>query len=291
MIFQTIDDVKNKFERLFPQGVDVRHHFEQDRITPPYPYNDQVLPPYEFPTCGINTIDVSGGEWSTGSSVYCCAGTILGFLTASRPTTLTCDSAVSSSYTYLRAQGFALASIVGPWITAGSFVGAGLNWRIGTTGGVDYIFIPDGLTFSADVIPSSVYSSSGIFVFSKWYLPGFVGDRFGIAINKWDGSFRYGTLASTQYGNIPGVHGLFAYAPLSPILKNGVCFSGANRDAISGVLYNEPLPSLYSCIVPDREELFEVGEMRNAYAQFDGYLITPKNSSSNFSPSYTLNTI
>ena len=112
MILQTVDDIKNKFDRIFPQGVDVRHHFEQWRNAPAYSYNDSVLPPYEFPQLGFNTQDYSVGYACDRWAVLTLPGTIVGMLEL--PTTLTCDSYSQPVSGYLLRQGLSLIHISEP---------------------------------------------------------------------------------------------------------------------------------------------------------------------------------
>jgi len=296
MIFQTVDDIKNKFERIFPQGVDVRHHFEQFRATPPYGYNDNVLPPYEsFGQYGFNTMDVSAGFYSVYMGVLSCPGTIVGMIDL--PTTLTCSSASQPVSGYLLSNGITSGYYTGDWVSAGAVTDRGGFWYIGLIGGVHYFWIPSGFVLSADVIPD-VFNYPGNYIWAKNFYGGWGGAggvNPGMVISSWDGSFRYGKIAS--FWDAPGerftmVGTMYAPSILSDLRKNGVSpVVSLAKDTTSNINLNEPLSGLFSNYFPLRDEPFGLNVAVPYLCQFDGYLITPKNSASNFSPSYSLNTI
>jgi len=292
MIFQTVDDVKNKFDRLFPQGVDVRHHYEQYRITPPYSFNDSVLPPYEFPKTGFNTLDYSAGITTRTWRVMSCPGTIVGFLDL--PTTMACASISQPVSGYFTSIGYPPASyLIGNWVVAGAVAGTGLYWYIGDLAGVHYFFIPSGCVLTADVIPD-FFDWPGNYVFAKHFF-GTTQDNLGMVINSWDGSFRYGRLSSYSNSSADvsgGIVGIYVPSMLSDTRQNGVSSVASLRwDTYTSNHLNEPQFGLFSVPVMMRDELFSQNVAGNNLGQFDGYLLTPKNSASNFSPSYTLTAI
>jgi len=294
MIFQTVDDVKNKFDRIFPQGVEVRHHFEQWRNAPAYSYNDSVLPPYEFPQLGFNTQDYSFGYCCDRWAVLTLPGTIVGMLEL--PDTLTCDSYSQPVSGYLLRQGISSARSVGPWVVAGVVVDAGLFWYIGLVGGVHYFFIPSGFSLSADVIPT-VYNWPGNYIMAKHFYGSFgtPSENLGMVINSWDGSYRYGRLTSFDDSVDPQTNyaiGLYSGGMFSDFIKSGTSpCANLTRDRLSSVVGSDPNFGLFSNVVHLRDEEFRVNVPNQSLTQFDGYLVTPKNTASNFSPSYTLNTI
>jgi len=291
MIFQTVDDVKNKFDRIFPQGVDVRHHFEQWRTTPPYSFNDNVLPPYEFPYA-LNTLAATS-TFTKYWGVLTFPGTIVGMLDL--PTTLTCASISNPNSAYFISQGLTSGYFVGDWVTAGAVTARGTYWYIGLINAVHYWIVPSGASLSANAIPT-LYNWPGMYVWAKNFYGGWTtGESVGIAISKWDGSYRYGKVVSfsSSPGDTPGSSiGLYSSGPLSDLRRNGVspCFS-LSRDVITGVIQNDSVFGLSSVFVPLRNEPNQANVADNNICQFDGYLVTPKNTASNFSPSYTLNTI
>lgn len=276
------------FTDFIPQPYQVKSHYFQWKITPPVAYNDQVFPPYLYPNCGFNTIDVSGGIYAEHWTVMSCAGSIVSWLESDRPDSLSCVSASGASYSYLIRQGFTNGdNIIGDWLTAGSPTSKGNTWFIGTFAGVDYWFIPAGFVMEADTIPT-IYVDSGIFVFAKalGYGDSF---RYGIAINKWDGSYRFGTLASHLTADHTGsLTGLYAY-PGADFKRNGVAFSSANQDSQNNRKYNEPVPQLFSVVVPSKEVTSENSVNTNILGQFTGVLITPVNAVNNTNISLSLN--
>lgn len=290
MILQTVDDIKNKFDRIFPQGVDVRHHFEQWRLTPPYSYNDNVLPPYEYPY-GFNTLDVTS-NFTRFWGVLTFPGTIVGM--SDLPTTLNCASISNPNAAYFSSQNLGSGYYVGDWVTAGVVTPRGGYWYIGLINSVHYWIIPSGATLTASTIPT-LFNWPGMYIWAKNFYGGWAIENVGIAVTRWDGSYRYGKIFSLYNSPgepQPGSIGLYSAGPLSDLRKNGVspCVS-VSKDTATAQLDHQPYFGLFSACVPFRDETNAQNISVNDICQFDGYLVTPKNTASNFSPSYSLNTI
>lgn len=292
-----IDKIRKKFTPFIPGGFDIQPKFEQYNISRPYAFNDQVLPPYNWPNVGFNTINVIGNQYPALWSVYACPGTIVGFLTANRPTTMSCVSAGGPTYQYLRNSGYAVAEIVGAWVTAGSIAGAGLNWHIDTIDGVDYFFVPSGFNLSASTVPD-VYDWPGNYIFARFYFQFVHGYLNGMAINKWDGSFRYGTISSSgfnvsnQDGNFTNyITALYVSSLLSPLNQNGVGQPSTVRDNRNGWTTQDPLPQFFCNVVPGRGEGDAASEPIRALGQFDGWLLVPESTKNLYQPTYTFNVL
>lgn len=271
----------------------VKEWFEQYKLTPPFPWNDVVLPPYLYPsTCGFNTLDVGTDVTPTHWSVFNCTGSIVYWSTSGAPTDITCTAASGTNYSYLLRQGFVAGDMVGTWLVAGSTTDRGKIFHIGELAGYSFWFVPFGFSISANSIPTYV-SDSGNYVWAKTLGYGST-YRLGMAIAKWDGSYRHGVLTGNAYNgetNSNIVVPLFC-RPLGDWRDNGTCSPSSQYDTVgSRPAFNSNSLQLYSVVVPYRNAVSQSGYPGNCFVQFDGVLITPSNKGSLITSTFSMNAL
>lgn len=286
-----LGQISSKYSSVLNFDYKIKDWFEQYRVCAPYSWNDVVMPPWLYPTCGFNTINVQAGVYPNRWSVFNTPGNIVYFATADLPATIACASATGTAYSYLLRQGFTAGQMVGNWYAAGALTDAGKIFRIGTMNGQEYWFVPQGFSMTFSTIPA-LMAIPGNYVWCKALGYGDTA-REGMAINNWDGSFRHGKVTSPSY-----MGGENFQPTLMPIFcqrmgdwrYNGTLSPTGYYDNVG----NRPISDmqslqLFSTVVPFKQYVSEDDYASTAIAQFDGLLITPTNNSSLLATSLILN--
>lgn len=282
-----LEKISGKYSGVLNFDYKIKHWFEQYRVCAPFSWNDNVMPPWLFPTCGINTIGLFCNRWS----IFNTPGNIVYFATGDLPATITCVSAVGTAYSYLLRQGFTAGQMVGVWYGGGALTDAGKIFRIGTINGQEYWFVPQGFSMTFSTIPA-LMAIPGNYVWAKALGYGATA-RLGMAINTWDGSYRHGVVTSASYMNLESIE---------PVLMPVFCYRMGDwrfNGALSPTSFYDNSSSkfvgdmqslqLFSVVLPYREYLSGDTYPSTSIAQFDGLLITPTDNSSLLSTPLILN--
>lgn len=180
------------------------------------------------------------------------------------------------SYQYLNSYGFGFND----YVVASTRTSVGEQYYINTFNSVDFYFVPTG--FQISVSSPLVFSEGGTFILTKYATPSAsTAPSAGMAINKWDGCFYYGTIHSpdlynaTNYGVV--VHALYAKQLYNSIYDSGIVSTFGNTLA-DGLLSQTTGQATKVPIFFTAPQLMMNTNGFDFTCVFDGYRIQPFNT-------------